>query len=83
MAKNYPTPPDKLISRIRNHRNDQIYLTVKTATMCKWNTLEGYYFLASSDNYVINGKHCVRLELVDDEDSRLYTFPKKGKIRLY
>lgn len=85
MAKNYPTSPDKIISRILNHREDQIYLTYETARMCRNNTPEGYYFLTSSNNYLVKGMNCVRLEIVDsiDDDSRLYTFPIKGKVRLY
>lgn len=85
MAKNYPTSPEKIITRINNHRNDQIYLTSETVAMCRKNPPEGYNFLLSGNNHVIDGKACVRLEIVDciEDDSRLYTFPAKGKIRLY
>lgn len=91
MAKPYPTETfEKLLSKIRNHRNDQIYLTLETCQNVRGHIPEDYQFLLCR-GFCINGKHCDRLDVVlqygiEDEvggTRSVYEFPKNGKVRLY
>lgn len=86
MAKVFPTQAKKIISLIRSNRNKKIYLTYETWLNMKKNSdeiPEKYYFLTSSNRYIIDGERCLRLECVrcygDNEEEDFYDFPDKGE----
>ena len=86
MAKIFPTPASKIISRIKSNQNKQIYLTNEKWSNMKKNSSEipeKYRFLASSDGYVIDGHPCLRLECIicyrDNVEESFYYFPNEGE----